>query len=1364
MNRPVNLAERRSNLSDSKRELLEKRLRGGAKPGIGLPGAGIPLRAQRERAPLSSAQERMWFFYELQPGSAVYNLPYGFRLRGQLNTPALRAAIEGLVARHEILRTRFLAEDGTPVQIISPVQPVPLRELDLSSEPDPRRQRALEQRLTEEYSRPFNLAEDLMMRAAVFRLAPEDHVLAVTLHHIASDLLSSELLFRELGVRYEAAARGQPVELPSLSIQYGDYAAWEREWLNGPGPEPHLAYWKQQLAGAPALLELPTDRPRPAAMSFRGARVNAVVEPAVREGIEQLSRTEGVTPFMTLLAAFQVLLSRLSQQTDVVVGIPTAGRNHDQTAASLGLFVNTLPVRSNLAADPSFRQLLQQVRATTLDALSHQELPFNRLIQALRPVRDSGYSPVVQVMFTLQKSATAGADFPGLSAAALDPETNTARFDLTLMAEESPAGIALSLEYSTDLFDPATAGRMLAEYGTVLENVVAHPDLNVAAVPILPEAERRQLLVEWNRTELVFTDRPRLHQLFETQVRVVPQAIALVAGRQRLTYQALGRKADELADRLRSLGVGPEVRVALFLERNADLVVAMLAVLKAGGAYVAMDPAYPADRLAFIVFDSQAPVILTQKSLRAAVPASAAQVLCVDDPFTPPARPRGDLPAPGPNNLAYVIYTSGSTGKPKGVGVEHRNSVNFVRWAQTVFSPRELGGVFFSTSICFDLSIFELFVPLSSGGKVILGDNGIALADHPAADEVRLVNTVPAVMNELFRLGKIPRSIETVNLGGEAVPQEVVDKLYTLPHIKRVYDLYGPTETSTYSTFVQRRPNARPTIGRPLCNTTIYVLDRLLQPVPIGVTGELFIGGAGVARGYLDRPELNAERFVPDPFSVEPGARLYRTGDNVRYRADGNLEYLGRADQQVKIRGFRIELGEIETALRRHPEVAEAAVTAREQGPGERRLVAYVVPKEGSHPPAEWRGFLQKTLPDAMIPSLLVVLEAMPRTANGKIERKALPEPVVASPAHSPAAPRDELEEKLIGLWESVLQISPIGVTDPFFELGGHSLLAVRLAAQIEKALSVKLPVAALFRAPTVEQLARLIRAGRQLKAGPELLPIQPKGTRPTLFLVHGMGGGLMWGFANLARHCGEDQPIYAFQASEPGKAGAFETIEQMAEHYLAAMRRLQPQGPYQIGGYCFGGNVAYEMARRLEAQGERVRLLVLMNAWPANSGGDRLPARPAAVGKFLFNLCHWSSRLWQWKRGERTKFFRWKIQTMAKRARRWFGSRPAPGETDVELFVDLAGIPSSERLLWEAHLQALNRYHPGPYGGKLTLLRTRGYPLFCSFDHDHGWNRFARGGVDVRLVPGTHETLMVEPHAAPLAVELLRHLAPPPG
>ena len=1362
---PNELVERRSNLSENKRDLLEKRLRG--RTGRTTEGLLIAPRAKKDRAPLSSAQQRMWFFSELQPGSAVYNIPFALRLKGALNIPALSAALDAIVLRHEILRTRFVAEEGSPVQVIAEAGPVALPLTDLSGELRPQREATLQRLLAEESRRPFDLGRDLVVRATLIRLEANEHVLTLIIHHIASDLWAWGVLLRELGALYDGFAAGQPAALPALTIQYADYATWERSWLGSPAIEKQLAYWKQKLAGASTLLDLPTDHPRPAAISFRGALARHSLPSAVVEALKQLSRREDATLFMTLLAAFKVLIFRLTQQPDVIVGVPTAGRNHPQTEGLIGLFVNTMAVRNDLSGDPAFHLLLHDVKTATLEALSHQDLPFDKLIGELRPLRTPGYLPLVQVMFTLQAAVNHDVQLSGLSLTPIDVDPGTARFDLTLVAEQNADSLDLVLEYSTDLFEAATARRMLGQFQTLLEGIVSDSRQRISQLPILTAAERHQQLVEWNRTRVDFPLDSSLHQLFEAQAAAHPQREALVAGSRRLTYRELNERAHHLACHLRKLGVERETRVAVFLTRDVEMVITLLAILKAGGAYVAMDPAYPLERLAFILQDSCAAIVATQRSLLAALPPSSGKIVVVDEL---PASSRGVdsmswVPtAAHDRDLAYVIYTSGSTGRPKGVAIEHRNAVAFVRWAETVFSARELAGVLAGTSICFDLSVFEIFVPLSVGGKIILAENPLALPGLPAANEVRLINTVPSVMREVLRLG-LPASVETVNLAGEPLPTDLVDQLYALPHIKVVYDLYGPSETTTYSTFARRERAARPTIGRPIANTELYLLDCHLEPVPIGVTGELFIGGSGVARGYLDRPALTAERFIAHPFSAQPDARLYRTGDLGRYRPDGNVDYLGRSDDQIKIRGFRIEPAEIEAALRAHLGIVDAVVVASERGASDRRLVAYVVSKPAVERECDvdFRAFLRRTLPEPMIPSAFIPVDAIPRTANGKVNRSALPDEnaVNAAPVRTNVAPRDPLETQLVEIWETVLGTKPIGINDRFFDLGGHSLLAVRLALVIEKSLECRLPVAALFQAPSIAELAALMRARGQ-PVPLALVALQPNGHRPPLFLAHAMGGGNLWGYANIARELGDDQPVYAFKPCEPEQLATFPTIESMATHYLKEMRHIQPHGPYRLGGYCFGGNIAYEMACQLEAAGETVSVLALLNAWPANSGHDRITWSPRTAVKFVVNVGYWTMRWWQWPVKTRLRFFSWKVQTAKKKISRWLGGRRPRSEGEIELLVDLSEVSAGERKLWQGHLRALNAYHPRPYGGNITLLRTTGYPFYSSFDRAHGWRALVGHRVTVRFVPGTHETIMVDPFVASLARELRSQLNAP--
>ncbi len=1363
----MEFSDRRSSLSAAKLALLRDRLQGVTRAAAG-PESELGELNRREEgtaAPLSSAQQRMWFFHELQPASAVYNVPFAVRVKGALNATALTAAIQGILLRHEILRTRIDRSQGVPVQVVGDAPPDAVTEVDLRA--DPARETALQAMLVEECRRPFDLCRDPMLRATLIRLADDEHVLVVVMHHIASDLWSWGIFLRELQTLYRNLLGDAGPELPALPLQYADYARWERDTPASRTTAAQLAYWKQKLAGASPVIDLPADHPRPAEMSFRGALARHALPGALVDELKQLSRREDATLFMTLLAAFKVLIFRLTQQTDIIVGVPTAGRNQPQTEGLIGLFVNTLAVRNDLAGEPEFRSFLHDVKTATLEALSHQELPFDKVIEELRPLRVPGYLPLVQVMFTLQAAVTDGMQLPGLTVTPLAVDPGTARFDLTLVAEQQTAGVDLVLEYSTDLFEAPTIRRMLGQFQALLEGIVADPRQRLSHLPILTAAERRQLLVEWNRTQTALPAEAGLHQLFEARAAAHPQREALVAGSRRVTYGELNERADRLACHLRKLGVARETRVAVFLTRDVEMVIALLAILKAGGAYVAMDPAYPLERLEFILQDSCAAVVATQRSLLPSLPPSSSKRVVVDE--LPAGSPDVDSLAPAAasdHDLAYVIYTSGSTGRPKGVAIEHRNAVAFVRWAETIFSARELGGVLAGTSICFDLSVFEIFVPLSTGGKIILAENPLALPGLPAASEVRLINTVPSVMREVLRLG-VPTSVETVNLAGEPLSSELVDQLYALPHVKVVYDLYGPTETTTYSTFTRRERGARATIGRPIANTELYVLDRRLEPVPIGVAGELFIGGRGVARGYLDRPALTAERFVAHPFSAHPDARLYRTGDLCRYRPDGNVEYLGRGDDQLKIRGFRIEPAEIESVLRTHSGVRDAVVVASEHGAGERRLIAYVVcrPASERERAVDFRAFLRRVLPEPMIPSVFVSIDAIPRTANGKVNRAALPdgESAGGDAARNYVAPRDQLETQLVEIWETVLVTKPIGINDRFFDLGGHSLLAVRLASVIEKSLKCRLPVAALFQAPSIAELAALMRA-RGEPAPPALVPLQVKGSRPPLFLAHAMGGGNLWGYANIARALGDEQPVYAFKPCEPEQIASFPTIESMAAHYIHEMRRVQPHGPYRLGGYCFGGNIAYEMACQLEAAGETVSVLALMNAWPANGGHDRIAWSPRTAVKFAVNVGYWTTRWWQWPLRTKVRFFTWKVQTLKKKISGWLGRRKIRSGSEIELLVDLKDVSVGERKLWQAHLQALNSFHPRPYGGTITLLRTPGYPFYSSFDYAHGWRALAGERVEVRFVPGMHETIMIDPFVTTLARELKSRLSAQPA
>ncbi len=1067
----------------------------------------LPPTSRAAGLPLSFAQERLWFLDQLEPGSAAYNLPVALRLSGALDVSALEASLAAIVRRHEALRTIFRPGAEGPEQVIERGESLALPVVDLGALPAPVGEDAARRLVLAEAARPFDLARGPLLRALLLSEGPEQHLLIAPLHHIVSDGWSLGVLVRELGEGYAARVAGRAVRLADLPVQYADYAVWQRGWLAGEELARQLAWWRERLAGAPEVIELPADRPRPPVQSFRGASLPVALPPSFGAAVQALRRSGGATVFMVLLAAFQALLSRLSGQARIVVGSPVAHRTHREVEGLIGFFVNTLPLPADLAADPLVSALLAQVRETTLGAYAHQDVPFEKLVLELSPERSLAHSPLFQVMLILQNAPLPKLDLPGLTAEPLGLGSGMEKFDLTLtLSEESGGGLAGALSYSTDRFERTTAERLRDWFSTLLAGAVAAPERAVSELPLLGEAERAQLLA-WGTGAALEALEPSsacLHDLVSAQAARTPSAEALLAGSERLTYAEIQARAAGLVAVLRGLGVGPEERVGVCLERSPALVVALLAVLGAGGAYVPLDPAYPPERLRLMLGDSGARVLLTQPELSARLDAPGVRTVRLDRSGHPLATwlRISDGPAPGPDNLAYLIYTSGSTGTPKGVALSHRSAVSMVRWAQGVWSAAELSGVLFATSISFDLSVFELFVPLATGGRVILADHALALPTLPAAGEVTLVNTVPSAMAELVRDGGLPASVRTVNLAGEALPRPLVAALYALPHVERVWNLYGPSEDTTYSTFAlqERSAATSPAIGRPLAGTRAHVFDRWLRPAGLGVPGELFLGGAGLARGYFGRPALTAERFVPDP-SGPPGERLYRTGDLVRFRGDGELEFLGRIDHQVKVRGFRIELGEIEAALVAQPEVESAVVLAREDRPGDLRLVAYVVPKENLPDSTDrLRAALAARLPGYMVPAVFVLLPELPLSPNGKVDRKALPAPEWSG-GPSYLAPRTALEEILAGIWREVLGVERVGIEDSFFRLGGHSLLATRLVSRVRKTFQVDLPLRRLFETPTVAALAELVtaaetRPGQSEKIARVLLRLQERAGR----------------------------------------------------------------------------------------------------------------------------------------------------------------------------------------------------------------------------------------------------------------------------
>ncbi len=1041
----------------------------------------IPRARYGDSAPTSFAQEMLWLVDQITPDGSAYNVPRALWLGGALDEPALGRALDAIVARHEVLRTTITSVDGSAVQIISPARPVELTTVDLSDLPSDTRERELRRLQIAEGSRRFDLSSDLMLRARLIRLADDEHVLLLTTHHIASDGWSGGVLYRELGSLYGAFSRGDSATLPTPAIQYADFAIWQRRRFAGDALNSQLEFWRQQLAGAPALLELPSDRPRPAVRSTQGARQFMDVPESCLDALRALSRREGVTLFVTLLATFEALLHRYTGRDDLIVGTPAAGRDREELHGSIGAFANTLVLRTDVSGDPTFRDSLARVRGVMIDALANQDVPFDRLVAELKPARTVGTNPIFQVFFALGVP-TPEPDFGSLNTRRMKVERGTEKFDLTVGITERPDGLTASFEYSTDLFDEATIARMMDHYGRLLEAVADDPSCRISRLPLMSADERNRVLVEWNAPASA-DESLCVHELIRDCITSHAGEIAVVAEGESLTYAELDARATRLARRLQARGVGRGVPVGVCLRRSAELVVSLLAVLKAGGAYVPLDPDYPPQRLAWMLEDTNAPVVVTERSVLDALPATQAIALLVDECDDSDASlPELSDPGVRPDDLAYVLYTSGSTGRPKGVMVTHRAVVNFL---QSMAREPGLGRddvLLAVTTVSFDIAGLELFLPLTVGARVVIASRSVAsdgtlleaaLVEHG----VTTMQATPATWRMLIDSGWRRDENLKALCGGEAMGRDLAQRLAV--RCRSVWNMYGPTETTIWSTLDRVDPENDETvlIGRPIVGTQIYILDVNGEPVPPGVAGELFIGGVGLARGYWRRQVLTAEKFLPDPFGTIPGGRIYRTGDLARWRSDGRIECLGRIDHQVKLRGFRIELGEIESALERRDDIRQAVADVREFGSGDQRLVAYFVAAEGAAPnPAELRQALAESLPHYMIPGAFVQLAALPRTPAGKIDRKALPMPDgVTSTARELTLPSSPLEEELCAIWGSVLGIGEIGIHDDFFELGGHSLLAAGLIARTRSALGVEVPTRFVFEAPTIAAMAERI-------------------------------------------------------------------------------------------------------------------------------------------------------------------------------------------------------------------------------------------------------------------------------------------------
>ena len=1315
------------------------------------------LCAWRERAaqnvvshPAAHGQRASWFLHQSHPRSGTYNVAFSARVRSAIDLPALRRSFQALVDRHPSLRTTFSDESDGLVQRVHGWTPVCFSVHDRSGIDLPR----LREEIYEASQAPFDLRTGPLMRIDLFKRSGDDQVLLVTIHHIAADGWSIFLLLDDLRRLYPAESNGGAAPPPRPACDVLQYTRWQEAILAGPKGQEHEAYWLSKLAGVPTPLNIPTDRPRPVSSSERGASLTIDLGNDLSDAVRALAAREGATPFVVLLTAYQILLHRYTGQHEVIVGSPAYGRDRPEFANVVGLFINMIPLKATFSDDPPFRELLARMRQTVVEGIQHQDYPFPLLVEKLQPNRGFSRTPVFQTVFNLQKypqvaglepllsqaGSEARVEFGGLVLESFPIPQQEGQLELSVELAEKGGAYKGVIKYDTDLFDASTMRRLSSHYATLLRSIVASPERSVSQLPLLERTEREWLVAGVNATDREYARERTVVDLIREQVARRPEAKAVSFEKDDLTYAELDTRSTRLARHLQSLGVGQESLVGVCLERGLEMMVCVLAVLKAGGAYLPLDPALPGERLRYMVEDSGAKVLVTQMGLSAALFSGLDLVRVYLDDDKDQIDQQSSEPLPsraGPSSLAYALYTSGSTGRPKGVEIEHRALTNFLCSMAREPGLTEKDVLLAVTTLAFDIAGLELFLPLITGARIELASretalDGVALGRALSTSGATVMQATPATWQMLFDSGWRGDRRLKVLCGGEAMDRDLAARLVST--CGSVWNMYGPTETTIWSS-VARLESDEVTIGRPIANTRMYVLDGHQEPVPRGVVGELWIGGEGVARGYLNRAELTRERFIEDQFHA--GERIYRTGDRARHLPDGRLECLGRIDNQVKIRGYRIELGEIEAALSVHEGVRNCVVAARKEQTSDVRLVAYVVPNS-SHPPAAevLRRYLKTILPDYMVPSAFAFLDAIPLSPNGKVDRNALPTPGadLSDLSGGYVAPRNQVEHVMAGIWAEVLGVKKVGVFDHFFELGGHSLSASRLIARLNSAFQIELPLRSIFIEPTIAGMSegvlydeftqRYYQVGEICRWN-RLVPGQPKGSRLPFFMVGGFldADATVRMLSRLIPHLGLDQPIYGLQPRWlDGHSERYSSVKEVALEFLTELRTIQPKGPYLLGGDCAQGTVALEMAQELLRQGEEVRLLVMCDTY-----------RPTFLRALSLEL------YFGWSRAKHIlkvidQIFRAR-GTMKFQLIRDLGHRklkPVQAVNAEEL--------ASRRAygLKVDYLRTLYRHRLKKYPGQITLLINE---LWYESDKYLGWKGFASGGLHVHSTPGDHFT-----------------------
>jgi amino acid adenylation domain-containing protein len=1275
---------------------------------------------------ISRAQRSIWLLEQLNPGSSVWNIAAAFNIDGFLDSDALDRSFKTIVARHRTLCSRFVVVDGIPTVETTPAESWSIDFRDIRDDAQPRdRAEAIS---AAEAQRPFDLAAGPLLRVVLLRTDDARHVLVIVLHHIAADGSSLGVIAQELNELYAAYTSGRGSPLPDLTYSYADFVAWDASQETS--DQQNLAWWQEQLSGQlPDVRLAGAGAPSPGG---RGQRISLDLDAGLRTGIERLAREHEATPFMVFLAAFILLIYRRTGERDILVSTPTSHRERREFANLVGMFVNPLVLRTQVADGMTVQGLLASVRQSVLAALAHQ-VSFDRVVEAVRPERRGSGNPLVGLSLAYQSMVLPSLRFGATRVERKRLAFAGSRFEMSIEVWPTADGLTCDFEYATDLFDSADIDRVMEQFRMVLEGIVGNPQLMLSQVPLLTAVQRHQLLVEWNDTRGTYRNDRCLHELFAEQAAATPEAVAVLHGRSQLTYRELDERSNQLAHHLRSLGVGPELLVGVCVERGPGMIVALLGILKAGGAYVPLDPTYPAQRLAFMLEDTRAAVLVTQTSCRDAV-TYAGPLVDLDTDAAKIARlPVSSLESgAGPDNAAYVIYTSGSTGQPKGTVLRH-SAVALVDWAQHAYTAEELSRTVAATSISFDFSIFEIFAPLCSGGAVVIVAN--MLEPPSAALGATLLNVVPTALAELVRRGAIPDTIQTINCGGEALSNSVVQDVYRTTRVQRVVNVYGPTECTTFATTsdVPRGADREPSIGKPLRNTRVYVLDPSLELVPVGVAGELYIAGDGLALGYLRRPELTEQKFVPNPF--EPGARMYRTGDRVRWREDGELEYIGRFDHQVKVRGFRIELGEIENALKHHAGVQDTVVIAARDEHADMRLTAYVAGGPHRIEVAALRATAAAWLPRHMIPHAYLVLESLPLNPSGKVDRAALAQ--LQAPAEDDVGPiHNPLERAVAETFAGLLGMQHFGRTQNFFDAGGHSLLAVQAANLLGQMLGQPVTPLSIFHAPTPEALAVVIDADLHAP-DQQLVVLQPYGDEPPLFCLHDLFSRPVH-YQVLLRYLPKRQPVYGLTpGSLTDQLTSDSSFTVLARAYAAEIKLKQPQGPYRVCGYSIGGMLAFETARELVAQGEDVLLILLDTYVNREKRQSRAAARSLLRASASFSLPRF---------------------VLALRKVKWVGQHWLRSVTGMRLS-DLPGwVPIHSRPFAMMMLQAQVSHRFYPFTGRTVLLQGTvrdEVTTFINGDGQNGWGGLLQGGLERIQFDGTHFEIVSEPLAAQVAQRL---------